>query len=292
MKTAAILLASVLLITGCGAHDAIKATKGMPDKMDDMSRKLDRTETALGRVFSFEAMLKEQYGRVLLPVPFDLIPFAREFAKYAPAKELVEVTYLWVRKINETTLDLPSPTPEEIFQFDWRKMHVQAALQAVAGEIPRAKLDQIIREQILSGGRHSDDALNLLMLRVRYLRDVMLDGSVLSGQVDNVGKLEEAVKFAEEIEYIARLRFSPMIGIEITGFKNNDWDVLEKFESDAALKVWKKIKMKADAALKVNVLDLSPVPGENEALYQQKLAKYNKAMGTVVNRIRGWGVQP
>ncbi len=289
MKSAVILLSFVILITGCGAHDAIEATKGMPKKMDEMSGKLDRTETALGRVFSFEALLKDQYGKNLIPVPFDLMPFAREFAKYAPAEELAEVVYLWTRKINEVTLDLPNPTPEDVFAFDWRKMHVQAALQAVCGFIPRAKLDQIIQEQIYGSGRYADATLNLLMFRVRFLRDAMLGASLLSEKMNDVGDLEKAVEYAEEIDYIARLRFAPMIGVELTGFKNNDMDVFENFDRMDAVKIWQKIKFKADTNLKVEIKDISGTPGENEKLYQAKQARFNKAMGTVLQRISEWG---
>lgn len=293
MRAACLLLSLSLALSACGANDAIKATKGMPARMQEMSEKLDRTETALGRVFSFEALLKPEYGKVLSPVPFDLIPFAREFAKYAPSGELVEVVYLWVRKINETTLDLPAPTPDDVFQFDWRKMHVQAALQAVAGEIPRKKIDKIIREQIYSSGRYSDAALNLLMLRTRYLRDVMLDASILSESMNDVGDLEKAVEYAEELEFLARLRFAPLIGIELTGFKNNDLDVHEQFQSLTALKVWQRIKTKADVlSSKVKLKDVSSTPGENQKLFVSNKAKFDRAFATVMERIRGWGVQP
>ncbi len=268
MKSALSLILAVLLLAGCGADDAIEATKSMPERMDQMKQKMDDTETALGRVFSFEALLKEQYGKNLIPVPFDLIPFATEFSKYAPTKELVEVVYLWVRKINEVTLELPNPTPDEVFQFDWRKMHVQAALQAVAGTIPRAKLDKIVREQIYASGRYSDAALNLLMLRVRYLRDVMLGASLLSEKMNDVGDLEKAIEYADEIDHIARFRFARQINLELTGFKNNDLDVMEVFDPALALKTWQKIKFKATVSLRVEMKDVSSVPGENERLYQ------------------------
>ncbi len=292
MKTTISLMCTLLLLTACGADEAIEATKSMPERMDQMKQKMDETETALGRVFSFEALLKEPYGKNLIPVPFDLIPFATEFSKYAPTKELVEVVYLWVRKINEVTLDLPSPTPDEVFQFDWRKMHVQAALQAVAGTIPRTKLEKIIREQIFASGRYSDAALNLLMLRVRYLRDVMLDASLLSEKMNDVGDLEKAVEYADEIDYIARLRFARQIHLDLTGFKNNDLDVMEVFEPSVALKIWQKIKFKATVNLKVELKDVSGVPGENELLYQENQARYNKALTFVNDKIRAWGVQP
>lgn len=286
------LVFSVLLLSGCGADEAIKATKSMPERMDRMKQKMDETEIALGRVFSFEALLKEEYGRELIPVPFDLIPFATEFSKYAPADELIEVVYLWVRKINEVTLDLPNPTAEEIFKFDWKKMHVQAALQAVAGTIPKAKLEKIIREQIHSSGRYSDAALNLLMLRIRYLRDVMLGASLLAERMNDVGDLEKAIEYAEEIEYIARLRFARQIHIELTGFKNNDLDVLEAFDPTVAVKTWQKIKFKANVGLRVEMKDVSDVPGENERLYQENQARYNKALALVNQRIQGWGGRP
>lgn len=288
------LLFALLFLVACGAQDAINATKSMPGEMEQMRAKMGETERALGRLESYKGLTNEENGRVLSPVPFGLMGYAREFAKYASTVELAEITYLWIKEINEVSIDdiLPSPTPEDIFKFDHRKQHTQASLQAVAGFISRDKLNTILREQIYSSGRYADATLNLLMLRVRFLRDVMLKASLLSEDFDEVGMLIKAIEHAEEIEYIARQRFALHIYLDLTGFKNNDLDIHDVFDPREALKIWQDIKRKADTGLKVKYKDVASSPVENEKLFVENKARYSQAMSLVDQRIRAWGAQP
>ena len=114
--------------------------------------------------------------------------------------------YVWIKKLNEATLD--PTTGETQDQFLHRKMQTLAALQAVCGFLPHAKVKQIINSEIYHSGRHQAAALQALMLRVRFLRDVLLEASLFSSPMDSVGALQKAVEYNDEIDFIARLPFA------------------------------------------------------------------------------------
>src|SRR5262245_2707516 len=124
MKLAGLFIALAFLFSGCGANKAIKATNSMPKKMDDMLDEMKNTSCTMKRGLSFEAMLKEEFGRVLIPVPFDLMPFAREFAQCASDEDLAELSYVWMKKLNEVTLDVPNPTDQDKEVFNHKQLHV------------------------------------------------------------------------------------------------------------------------------------------------------------------------
>ncbi len=132
-KSIGLLFAATLLLSACGAQKAIDNTNKIPKKLDDTIKTMEKTECTLVRGLSFENLLKDEFARDLTPVPFDLMPFAREFGKCSSDEDLAEVTYMWMKKLNEVTLDLPSPTEAQVAEFNHRKLHVYSALQAVAG---------------------------------------------------------------------------------------------------------------------------------------------------------------
>jgi hypothetical protein len=284
------LIVAFVGISGCGANKAIDATKEMPDKMDRMYDQMQKTNDMIERqpvVIPFEAMLKEEYGRDLVPIPFDLIPFAREFAKYAGDEELAEVVYIWIKKLNEMTLNLPNPTPEQVEAFNHRKLHVYSALQAVCGFIPQSKLAGIIKQQIFGAGRYQESVLQMLMLRVQFLRDVMLEASLFGEGLTNVGKVERAVEYADQIEYVARLPFASEIAVNVTGFLQPIGDVRETMSPTVAPTLWRKLKTKADR-LVLQQKQITGEPGEDQRLYLERQERLQKSLSFINGRLGAW----
>lgn len=282
------ILAAGLL--GCEAHEAMKATKEMPSRMDRMYEQMERTNSAVDRqkvIIPFEALLKEEFGRELIPIPFDLIPFAREFAKAAGSEELAEVVYVWMKKLNEVAQDVANPTEDQIAAFNHKKLHIFSALQAVCGFIPREKLKTILREQVYQGGRYQDSVLHLLMLRVQFLRDVMLEASLLSEGLTNIGKLEKAVEYADEIEFVARLPFATDVHVAATGFISPMEDVKEILDPAKTGAIWRKVKTKAERLILDNK-DWTGVPRENQKLFDERVRRLNMALDLVERRVGGW----
>lgn len=287
MKGLVLLLTLAVVLTGCDAIDAAKATKNMPKKMDDTVKKMDETECALKQGISFEAMLKEENGRVLTPVPFDLMPFAKRFAECSSDQDLAELAYLWMKKINEVTLDIPSPTEAQIEEFNHRQLHVYSALQAVAGFIPHDKVVRIIQDHVYGSSAYQDSVFELLMLRMQFIRDVRLENGLFSKGLINVGRVELAVELADEVDYLARLPFAGSIGISVTGFVEPFPDVKETLDPAQALAMWQKIKMKAE---RLNV-DMKPGPGE-EGTFPASKAKMAQALNKINQRISSWTGRP
>jgi hypothetical protein len=290
MKALGLLLALPLILAGCDAIDAARATKSMPEKMDKTIETMNKTECALKQGISFEALLKEEFGRVLVPVPFDLLPFAKKFAECSSASDLADVAYLWMKKLNEVTLDISNPTPDQVEEFNHKKLHIYSALQAVSGFVPRDKLENLIRVQIVEDGSYQDSVLELLMLRVQFFRDVRLENGLFTKGLVNVGRVEKAVEYADEIEYLARLSFAKSISIAVTGFIDPYPDVKEVFDPKSALKMWQTIKTKAER-LKVEMKEYTGT-GEDQALFVARKARMSKALSDIDKRISGWTGRP
>jgi hypothetical protein len=287
MKSKGLLLAIALVLMGCDAVDAVKATKKMPDKMDETARKMDETECALKKGIALEALLKEEFGRVLTPAPFDLMPYAKTFAQCATEKELPELTYLWMKKINEVTLNVSNPTDAQKKEFDHRQFHVYSALMAVSAFIPRAKLAGIIQAQVYNDGPYQDAVLEMLMLRYQFIHGVRLEAGLFTKGLVNAGRVELAVELGDEIEYIARLPFAKSIGINVTGFIDPEMDVNQKFDPAIALTVWNDIKSRATRLQ----TEMKPEPG-NEKLFPASKAKVNGSLNVINQRINGWTGRP
>lgn len=287
MKIQALLIVSMLVLSACGAQQAIKSANVIPDKLDRMDQRLVNTECTLKKGISFEALLKDEFGRDLMPAPFDLMPFARSFAQCSSPEELAEVVYLWMKKLNEVTLELPNPTVAEIDAFNHRKLHVYSALEAVAGFIPQDKVETIIRTQLYESGRYQDSVLELLMLRAQFLRDVLLENGLFSKGLTDVGKVEKAVEYAKNLEYMARLPFAREISVAATGFIAPMDDVKETFDPALALQTWVKIKLKAER-LAVEMKTWTGQPGEDARLYTIRQQRMNTALSEINSKISGW----
>jgi hypothetical protein len=290
MRNLAVLLSTALVLSACGTQKAIDATRSMPGKMDDMINKtnhLNQIVDLQAEMLPFEGLLKPEYGRDLAPIPFDLMPYAKKFAQYAPAEDIPELVYVWVKKLNEAALD--PTTGETQDQFLHRKMQTLAALQAVCGFLPHAKVKQIINSEIYHSGRHQTAALQVLMLRVRFLRDVLLEASLFSAPMDSVGALQKAVEYNDEIDFIARLPFAGDIAVTITGFPE---PVQEAMDTKLALTEWQKIKLKANRSLKVEPKVYTGIPAQDQALYQQQYNLMVQNLKLVDDRISSWGAKP
>ncbi|MGE4130162.1 MAG: hypothetical protein AB7F86_00910 [Bdellovibrionales bacterium] len=297
MKKTVLGAVTALLLVGCGADKAIKNANKIPGQLDKTIERLDKMDTRLDQVecevkkgISFEALLNGTYAQDLVPVPFDLLPFARQFARCASPEEVAEIVDLWVKKLNEVTLDLPNPTPEDVQVFDKRKMHVYSALQAVAGFTPQAKLDQIIYDQILRSGQYYEATMQLLMLRVKFFRDMMLDGRLFSKPITTVGQLKKAIEYMDEIEFVARLPFRAEIAIAITGFKDPmlDKDTSEVLDYTFVKLKWRELKEKAARTLKLEQKDWSGSKEEAEQRFRELQTELAESMKLIQSRVDGW----
>ena len=286
-----VLMPLVLILAGCGASEALDATKSMPGKMKEMLEQARHTNNKVDRqavLIPFNEMFKAENGRVLSPVPFRLMPYAREFAENASAEELSEFVYLAMKELNEATPDsgITGP-PEAADSFNHRQLHLYSALAAVSGFIPEAKVGAIIAAQIHGGGRFSQAVKQMLMLRVRFLRDVLLEASLFSRPFEQVGAIEEAIRYVDQIEAIARLPFAKEISLRITGFVQPVPSIEESLDPREALRLWNKLKQKA-GRLTVHQKSLTGNPQQDLEIYREEQVRLERALVLIDSRIQGW----
>ena len=270
----AVLVGGFLWLSGCGVGKALDAAKEMPGKIDQMQAQMQAMKCDLTDALAFEAMLKPEYGKDLLPVPFDLIPFAKKFAECAVPSDVPEVFFLWMKKLNEVTIDA-NGTPEPVNEFNHRKLQTLSALEAVAGFLPHDKLVQIIEEQVDNDGQYRDSVMNLLMLREQFIVNVLINAELLADNLTSVGRLEKAVQLADEVDFIARLPFVSQVQFKITGFVD-PFPVLEQKMTGAMAKdVWQSIVDKSTRGFDDSHPILFP-------------ARYKYAMDIAQTRLSAW----
>jgi hypothetical protein len=284
---------SAVVLTGCGV---IKATEGMPDKMDQTLVEMNKTNDTVrkqGVQVAIEGLQKAENGEDLTPIPFGLMPYAKALGEFANPDEFVELVYLWMKQLNEVQLDdSTKPSQAQIDAFNHHKMQILSALQAACGLLPEAKIQQIIGTEIDNDGRFADSARDMLMLRVRFLRDVLLQNSLFSTPMDDVGKLEKAIEYADSIDKIGRLPFAKDMALKIGGFHDPLPTIQEAFDPGLALTEWSKIEIKAQNYLDVSEKSKTGNPAQDKALAANNAARADRAMSTVVSRIKSWGGTP
>ena len=292
-----VLAAALVLTTGCGLQKAVDSAGDTSGKLDDTLKQMKEMNGVVKdqcQEVAFESMLKPEFGQDLMPIPFDLMPFAKKFGSCSSTDDLTEVVYLWMKKMNELVIDVPGgtkPTDDQVAAFNHHKMQIFMALEAVSGLLEQPKVDKIIADQIDGEGRYQETALQLLMLRTRFLRDVMLESSLLSTPLNNPGKISKAIEYADQIEAIARLPYAKgAIKIKITGFMDPYPVIDETFDPGVALDTWTKIRTKAQRCFgQTPMPDTCNPPGVHDKLSKAAQFQLNSSLSYVDKKILSWG---
>lgn len=277
MKITVLAILSLSLLVGCGINSTLSATKSMPGKMDDTLNQMKKTNETVEQepvAIALEKMQDPQNGLALTPIPFDIMPWAETFGKYASNDQIIKIVYLWVQKLNQRAIEASPPTADQIAAFNHQQLQTLYALESVCGLLSDEKVQQIVADQITGAGRFQKAAMQMLMLRVIFIRDVMVHASLLSDPLDNAGKLEFGVNYANSIEYVARLPFAADISVDIFGFLSPMTGVKESMTPATALGIWTDIKSAV------------AIPATSQVTRQQK------ALATINAKINGWGGTP
>jgi len=288
--------AAILFLAGCGAQDAIDATNSMPEKMDSMNEAVRLQKLAVLK----ENLENEDNARVLLPVPTDLMGYAKKFAETANAEELVSQVYLYLKNVNdgmfipkvdETGSDLPF-TPQEISENNQYKLHRYIIAQAVSAFIPKVVLEQIIREQIVGELRYKKTAREMLMMRFTFHRDVLLNASILSETFDGVGTLEKAMEYVTDMEYVANLPFASQIAVKTFGFASPFPNVDESLANGSARvaisEILNTIKTRSDVLIGVQMADVTGNSVLNQVAYQDQQRRLKLSLESLDKKIAVW----
>ena len=299
------------VLSSCGINESMDAVKATPEKMDNMQNTIGKMhgtmekmnkgmgETVAGvndqRILIplIELMKYENYDE-LSPLPVKLLPYGKSLAQAVTADQMVEIVYLWLKEIDEVyppkALDKNGNeieyTAEQIDKINTTKLGRLAALQITAGFLPQTTVDQIIENQIINFGRFEETTYTILMLRVQFIRDVLLDASLLSKPLNSVGGLNQAIAFTQSLELITQLAFAAKIKMKVSGLLAPQENFEETLKKDLALTKWKKIKLSAEKDLKLELQVITGNPEKDAQILKSKQEAFALAMKTVDEHIQ------
>lgn len=309
-------MVTLLLLSGCG----IQKMFDMPDKMDSMNKKMDqmtegmeKTNSNMGQMINlmgktvkgvdkqkvllpFQQLMDEKNYDLLSPIPSKLMPLAKEFAEAIPAKDFAEISYLWLKEIKEVNpmkkLDkdgneIPFNT-EEITKINNLKLGRLSALQAVCGFLPDEKLNSVIEQQLVHYGRFEKTVYKILMMRVQFILDIMLNESLLSEPLTTVGEIKEAVMYASKLDFISRMGYAEKIAVKVEGFLAPLETFEEKLNINVAVKSYKKIKLSVDKDFKLDQQSITGDQSKDQEIYTSKLKDFQDSIATINESLNFW----
>jgi hypothetical protein len=258
-----------------------------------------------------ENILKEENHDSLSPVPFKLMPYGKKLAEAATATELIDLTYLWLKEVDESlpAKDIDASgneipyTPKQVARINKGKLARIIALQVIAGFAPQATVNEIVQTNVVGSGRDGSrrfeqTALSFLMLRTMFIRDVLLQESLLSGPLDNIGKVEEAIKYAKQINSIAKYRFAAKVGFRTRGLIDGNGVQLpagdqpqEQLNLQVASELWTRIHFKAHSDLQVLPREVGNNNDEDKQIFAQEQKRAEHAFRELDAYMKLWNLE-
>lgn len=244
---ALVTISALMTSLGCSdienARRSMDAVQSMGGKMDQTNDKLNRTDESIRlqkALISLQQITSDASMDRLYPVPTGLMPYAKTFAETATAREIVELTYLWLKEVDEVQ-PLKSfndqgvevaRTAEQESRILIQKYGRIQALMAIAGFLPAATLQSLIETEITNNGRFAETGLNVLMMRVLFLRMVMLEESLYKrGSFASVGEAEEALKYMNQVQAVLDLPFASALSVKTRGLVGlGGYDVIQNLD--------------------------------------------------------------
>lgn len=288
------LVLGALLMFGCGAQDAIDATKDMPGKMDDTygqivktNAEMEKTTDAIHKqtlLLALEEILKPENTKYLVP-PTGMLAAGEAFAEEATAEEIAKLTYVWLKEVRKGIPDNLSELDEKgLMALIHEKLVKLTALQVITGLAPQETIEKLVQDQIYNGGRYEDTAYGVLMSRALFIKSFLLDETLMAPdeKLNNLGKLEEAYDRTAQLDYLVRLPFAKKIALDV---KVSEID-LEVEESLAGLgenlglsfptTYWKRIQSALDKELEEKYLG-SPAARKRKDQLKKKVHPFLEA---------------
>lgn len=255
-----ILCFSLSMSIGCKAIKSLDSVIKMEKKMDEMNQKMDRMEnmdkglnktntTMDGMIVTMDELLGEMKKMIKLADKLELVigfklgvdldhthpatamPGAKELTKAATIEELLDITYLQMKRIKGFDLGEGRKLSFE------EKMSLAYSLNAIGYMMPAEKLEQMIDEEITGKGARINEAYILLAFRAQLLLPLLLDDIIMPMNAEdttpiNLSQLED---YTEKFVNYFNLLDSPFAdkikhpGIEIL---TEDYEIEVKYAFD------------------------------------------------------------
>lgn len=304
MKNIILIAALAMSMVGCKMLDAVDSVNATPAKMDDMNNQIKKTNNAVHKqtlLVAINEMSKPENQAKLFPVPTAMMPAGKAFAEEATREELVLLTYDWIKEIEEVTdlkkIDAAGNeveyTIEEKNQMRREKTAKLYAMFIIAGFTPDEVVADIINTEILGNGRFQETGLQFLMMRTLFIRDVMLQASLLAKPLKTSGMMNEAVKYLQKLEVILRLPFVKEVSLNVVDKELKLLEVSESLGSAdsfaSTVGMWQKALDRAvDGNQTLQQKDWTGNTAENDRLYRAELAAQAKAINVLKANADAW----
>lgn len=316
-------LAIIITLFSIVACDKVNNLIEVPNKMDDLNKKMDRMTTGMDttnnnmdkmvsgmdstvvgindqRVFlPVKELMDEANYEKLSPIPSQLMPFGKKLAEAITVNDLAELVYLWqkeIREVNPTKqIDKDGNeiayTDAEINRINKIKLGRTLAIETVCGFLSDEKVNELIVTHIKNHSRYEDTAYEILMFRAQFVRDILLKESLLSQPLSTVGKINQAVVYAQQLDFIARLPFAGKVAFKVSGFLPPYPNVIEeKLDPKMMLPLLRKIELsvKQDFKMEQQNFSVSNSPEENAQNQAVQNDIYNKAIEQLNAGLQYW----
>ena len=313
MKNIALTLTvalSAVLISACSKTDKLleagQNVEDMKTQMKTLSQKMDDTNVKMEKMVSavhdqqilipYKELLDPKNGEVLSPIPFHMMAFGKKMAEAARSDELTEVVYLHLKEIDESYPtkqqdqngnDVPFDK-ETITRINNEKTARYMALSVAVGHASPELISQIILDQIVNSGRYEETAYQILMMRFNFIRDVLLDSSLLSKKLSTVGEVTESIVVMQKLDFIAKLPFASKIALKTTGFLAPGENIDESLKPKSVLAKWESIRQKAELDCKIENQAITGDSVKDAFYYKERGSKYTDAIATIDSYIKTW----
>jgi hypothetical protein len=130
-----------------------------------------------------------------------------------------------------------------------------------------------VNHDILGNSRYRKSALKFLMMRAEFIKEVLLDSSVMNSLTD-IGELAEAIKFTEQLDYIVKLPFADRIAYK-TKYADPQFeglDLAKLLDKKVAKRTWQSIDAAFDVSLKIGGQTMTGDPVADEQMFARERA--------------------
>jgi hypothetical protein len=242
MRLFPLLALSLTVLAGCKAVDAMDNTETMKSDlaamkqttggMSDTTHQLDNNMLELKRLATIAdgkaELVKSENTRAYAPPSINLVVGAKEIAENMHSDELIQFLDGKLKELRESTPKdseynaslLGNYSPSYVLEFNLQQQVRIIALQAIAGQIPQAMVEQLINEQIYGGGGRYIDSMNTtLMLRAMFIDSFFLDKGVFNTATpwSAIGELRDASEKTANLDFVASLPFAANISFVMPG---------------------------------------------------------------------------
>ncbi|MBY0384692.1 hypothetical protein K2X05_05995 [bacterium] len=303
MKNYLLLISISGLLMACGIDDAVKSVNEMPDKMQNMQNEMNKTNESIRLqkvAIAKENLDDPKNAEVLMPIPVGIMGYAKLFAENANLEEITGQIYLYLKEVNEgiypklvdeTGAEIEY-TAQDMANINQSKLHKYTAAQAICGLLPQSVVESLVKEYIYKENRYQKTVFNILMMRYQFLRDVMLNNSILSETTEDVGTLEKAYEYANQMDLIAKLSFINKIQVSVTGFLPPYGDLSEALTTEGAkdtlIELYGKILLRAQTVEKVQMQSFTGDEKLDKQLFADRTQRLNAVLNSTREALGSW----